>query len=161
MLGNISKTLEPSPIHANHTLLDKDTPTLATQHVTTVNHSLHTNAPKALLLKPPHHQKSNLKSSKTDQWKLDSQFTKTSSNTVVVSINTPQVEWPVDTPSKSLVGVQKTELTTGSVLTLGDLNGEKVVSSESLGDNATLTPLSMPAHQQSELLYSNLKITEY
>jgi len=152
MLGSISKITEPPQIHANHTNLDPDMDPPATITVTMEKDSESINVLLAQLLKPPHQIKSNLKSTKTVQWKLLSPFTKTSSNTRVVSINTPQVAWLVDTPSRSSVGVKKTESTTGSVLTPGVPAGEKVDSSESLGDNAALTVLPMPAHLNSDEL---------
>src|SRR6266508_2406883 len=115
MLGNISKTLEQPPMLANHTFLEVDLAQLATTTAPMERPSDHTNVLLDLSLKPLHLPKSNLKSLTMDPWKLPSQFIKTSSNTRVVFTNTPPVEWLVDTPSRFLVGVKKTESTTGSV----------------------------------------------
>jgi hypothetical protein len=121
----------------------------------TENPSNHSDALKVQSLKPLPHPKSNPKSTTTDPWKLPSPSIKTSSNTRVVFINTPPVEWLVVTPSRSSVGVKKTESTTGSVPTPGVPAGEKVDSSELPGDNAELTMLLMPAHPNFETLNSN------
>src|SRR6185437_12764720 len=85
-----------------------------------------------------------------DPSKLDSMSTLTSTITEVVSTNMSLEVYLVATPSKLLVGAPLTELTTGSLLTHGELHGENLASSESKWVNAVLKATSMPAKLTSQ-----------
>ena len=149
-LGSTSRAPVPQLTHANHTLLVVELPLPVRTTAPMVKPSNHTSAPKDPLLKLHHQLKSNPKSTNMVQWKLVSPYIRTSSHTKEVSINTPQEAWLVDTLSRSLVGVKKMESTTGCAPTPGVPAGEKVDSSESLGDNVTSTVLCTLAHLNSD-----------
>jgi len=138
------KQLEQLLIHASNTLV---LPEHAHQaHAPTVAPSRNTSAEVEPQLLQEQFLKSNLKSTPTDPWKLDSQSTLISTTTNQESTDTLEAALLVATPSKSLVG----ELTTGSVPTLGEQVGEKTDSSELPSVKSELTALSMPANHNFE-----------
>ena len=79
---------------------------------------------------PKDQPRSRVPSTCQDPWKLPLESTKTSSPTRQVSITTSLVTMLEVTLSKSLVGVLKVVLTTGSQLTPGEVAGVTMVSSE-------------------------------
>jgi len=116
-------------------------------HAPTVALPKNTSVPKVPQLLLDQSPKSNLRSTLTDPWKLDSPSIKISTTTNLESTDTLQVKPSVDTPLKSLDGV----LIIGSLPTLGELDSEKTDSSELPSVNAVLTALSMPANLSEQL----------
>jgi hypothetical protein len=158
-LGNISKRLVLSLTHASHTPLVVEMPPHAEQPVLTEKHLK--NILAKMLSQRPQFQQLRMKSSRTDPWKPDSTYTLTSSTTRVVFMYTLLVLLKVVTPLKYSVGEQKTELTIGSVLTLGVPAGEKKVSSESSKVNAESTlPSTLATQRPTEVgWYHNIDIS--
>lgn len=116
-------------------------------HAPTVALPRNTSVPKVPLLLLDQSLKSNLRSTLTDPWKLDSPSIKISTTTNLESTDILQDKPSEDTPLKSLVGV----LIIGSLPTLGELVSEKMDSSELHSVNAVLTVLSMLANHFEQL----------
>ena len=150
-LGATSRALVSSLMSASHTFLELVKSPHAPRLVMTAQQRRSTSALQAQLLRLQAPQPSNLRSMPTDQLKPVSMSMKISSPTSQVFTTTPQDLRLVVTPSRSLVGDKRTELTTGSAQTHGAPHGVWTVSSTSNSANATLTLLPMLADLNSEI----------
>lgn len=149
-LGAISRTLALLLRNAKHTFLDQDQSLSAPRHAMM---DLPKSSTSVLLHPLLNHQvllPFNLIFMLTAQLRLASMFTKISSRTRVVSTTIPLGLRLVDTPSRSLDGVKKTALTTGSAQTHGVLHGAWTVSSILSGANVALIQLLMLANLSFE-----------
>ena len=149
-LGAISRALVLLLRNARHTFQDQDQCPSAPRHAMM---DLLKSSTSVLLHPLLNHQvllPFNLIFMLTAQLRLASMFTKISSHTRVVSITIPLGLKLVDTPSRSLDGVKKTVLTTGSAQTHGVLHGAWTVSSILSGANAALTQPLMLANLSFE-----------
>lgn len=100
---------------------------------------------------------SNLNFITMDPWKLDSWFIKILCHINQEFTDTLQEDSLEDMPSKSLDGVLKTELNTGSAKTHGDHLGEKKDTSESPLENVELTKTSGLAKLTLDLVTITIK----